>query len=101
MAWQTLDTVDFDSAGLRAQRVGEGLLHVPDRQPADERGDDQGLQGVRLGHVVPNSLDANSSVVPPGFGRGTVTGPAVVLTVAGLYPLRMPGRASTAAAERW
>ncbi len=51
--------------------------------------------------VVPNSLDANASVVPRSFGRAMVTGPAVVLTVAGLYPLRIPGRASTAAADRW
>ena len=34
--------------------------------------------------VVPNSFDANASVVPRSFGRATVTGPAVVLTVAGL-----------------
>jgi hypothetical protein len=34
--------------------------------------------------VVPNSLDANAPVVPRSFGRATVTGPAVVLTVAGL-----------------
>ena len=33
--------------------------------------------------VVPNSFDANASVVPRSFGRATVTGPAVVLTVAG------------------
>ena len=51
--------------------------------------------------VVPNSLEANASVVPRSFGRATVTGPAVVLTVARLYPLRDPGRASTAAAARW
>jgi hypothetical protein len=51
--------------------------------------------------VVPNSFDANTPVVPRSFGRATVTGPAVVLTVAGLYPLRDPGRASSTAAARW
>jgi hypothetical protein len=51
--------------------------------------------------VVPNSLEANASAVPRSFGRAIVTGPAVVLTVTGLYPLRDPGRASSAAAERW
>jgi len=34
--------------------------------------------------VVPNSFDANAPVVPRSFGRATVTGPAMVLTVAGL-----------------
>jgi hypothetical protein len=30
---------------------------------------------------APNSREANASVVPRSFGRATVTGPAVVLTV--------------------
>ena len=30
---------------------------------------------------VPNSRDANTSVVPRSFGRAKVTGPAVVLIV--------------------
>jgi hypothetical protein len=34
--------------------------------------------------VDPSSLDANAAVVSRSFGRATVTGPAVVLTVAGL-----------------
>jgi hypothetical protein len=34
-------------------------------------------------------------VVPRTFGRASVTGPAVVFTVTGSYPLRIPGRAST------
>lgn len=38
--------------------------------------------GRALLTVVPNSFDANASVVPRSFGRATVTGPAVVSTVA-------------------
>jgi len=34
--------------------------------------------------------------VARSFGRSTVTGPAVVFTVVGQYPLREPGRASGA-----
>ena len=30
---------------------------------------------------APNSPDANEAVVPRGFGRSSLTGPAVVLTV--------------------
>ena len=47
--------------------------------------------------AAPRALAAESLNV----NLATVTGPAVVLTVAALYPLRDPGRASSAAAERW
>ena len=50
---------------------------------------------------VPNSREANRSVVPRTFGRCRVTGPAVVFTVTGQYPLRIPARASSATAARW
>jgi hypothetical protein len=33
---------------------------------------------------LPNRRDANAAVVPRSFGRSSSTGPAVVLTVAGL-----------------
>src|SRR5262245_44440634 len=37
--------------GLVAERLGQGRLHVADRQAADERGDHQALQRVCLGDV--------------------------------------------------
>jgi hypothetical protein len=37
--------------GLVAERLSEGGLNVADRQAADERGDHQALQRVRLGHM--------------------------------------------------
>jgi hypothetical protein len=49
---------------------------------------------------VPNSWEANRSVVPRSFGRCTVTGPAVVLIVVGQCPLRIPARAFSQAAPR-
>src|SRR5919202_3859246 len=49
---------------------------------------------------VPNSCEANASVVPRSFGRCNVTGPAVVFTVTGAYPLRIPARASSLSAAR-
>jgi hypothetical protein len=39
--------------GLVAKRLGQGGFHVADRQTADEGGDHQGFQRVRLGHVRP------------------------------------------------
>lgn len=50
---------------------------------------------------LPNNLDANAAVVPRSFGRSNVTGPAVVLTVTGRYPLREPSLASGQAVMRW
>jgi hypothetical protein len=50
---------------------------------------------------VPNSWQANRSVVPRSFGRCTVTGPAVILIVVGQCPLRIPDRACSQAAARW
>jgi hypothetical protein len=37
--------------GLRAQRLGERALHIPDRQATDEPGDHQCLKGMSLGHL--------------------------------------------------
>lgn len=50
---------------------------------------------------VPNSRETNASWVPRNFGRATVTGPVVVLTVVGQTPLRDPGRASGTSARCW
>jgi hypothetical protein len=50
---------------------------------------------------VPNSRDTNFSSVPRSFGRCRVTGPAVLFTVLGQYPLREPARASGTSARRW
>jgi hypothetical protein len=50
---------------------------------------------------APKSRETNFSVVPRSLGRSKVTGPAVVLTVTGAYPLRIPGAASGVAALRW
>jgi hypothetical protein len=49
---------------------------------------------------LPNNWEAKRSVVPRTFGRCSVTGPAVVFTVVGQYPLRIPARASSQPAAR-
>ncbi len=38
--------------GLIAQRVSQGGLHVPDRQPPDEGGDHERFERVGLGHMA-------------------------------------------------
>ena len=43
----------FGDRGLVAKRLGQGGFRVADRQAADEGGDHQGFQRVRLGHVRP------------------------------------------------
>jgi hypothetical protein len=48
-----------------------------------------------------SSRDANASVVQRSFGRARLTGPALVLTVTGWQPLRIPGRASGTPAARY
>ncbi len=50
---------------------------------------------------LPNNRDANAAVLPRSFGRSNVTGPVMVLTVTGRYPLREPSLASGQAAVRW
>ena len=47
-----------------------------------------------------NNREANASVVPRNFGRATVTGPAVVFTVAAANPLRDPARACGVSVRR-
>jgi hypothetical protein len=66
-----------------AQRIRQRRLDITNPQAADEPGDDQRLQRVRLGHPGANSREAKRSVAPRSLGRCTVTGPAVVLIVVG------------------
>jgi hypothetical protein len=42
----------FGDRGLVAQRIGQGGLHVPDRQAPDEGRNDQGFESIGLGDVA-------------------------------------------------
>jgi len=59
--------------GLIPERPGEGGLHIPHRQAAHKRGDDQRLQGVRLGHVAAEQAGgerlAGAAQLWPGQGH--------------------------------
>jgi len=83
MAWQTRETVDLDNAAsaprASARVFSTSRTDRPRTNPAITS-DSSAFDFVTL---LPNRLDANASVVPRSFGRATVIGPAVVLTVAG------------------
>ena len=94
-------TVDFDSAASAPRASARVASTSRTDRPRTNPAITSDSSALLLVTVEPNSLEANTSVVPRSFGRAMVTGPAVVLTVAGLYPLRIPGRASSAIADRW
>jgi hypothetical protein len=94
------DTVDFDTAACspRASTSAASTSRVdsPRTNPAIT----SDSSALVLVTCVPNSCEANRSVVPRSLGRASVTGPAVVLTVVGQYPLRIPGCGSPQDAAR-
>src|SRR5215475_6385861 len=80
VAGQTRDTVDLDNAACG--RVGHRGLHVADRQAAHEpKAMSNVSNALVLVTAVPNRRETNLSSVPRSFGRATVTGAVVVLTV--------------------
>ena len=83
IAWQIRDTVDLLSAAsaprASARVFSTSRTDRPRTNPAITS-DSSAFDFVML---LPNRREANASVVPRSFGRATVTGPAVVLTVAG------------------
>src|SRR3954454_18581003 len=101
MAWHTRDTVDLDSAACgpnaSARAASTSRTDRPRTNPAMTRVSN----ALVLVTAVPNSRETNVSSVPRSFGRATVTGPAVVFTVVGQYPLREPARASDTSLRRW
>jgi hypothetical protein len=100
IAWQIRETADFDRAAPAPSASARVLSTSRTDRPRTNPAITSDSRAFDLVTDLPNSADANRSVVPRSFGRATVTGPAVVLTVAAQYPLRIPGRGSSAAAER-
>jgi hypothetical protein len=89
--------------GLRAERVGQGGLHVAHRQAAHEPGDHQGLQRVGLGDAGTeqpgDELLAGAAKLRPGYAHrpagGLDRGRAETVTRARLC-VRDPGTALVA-----
>jgi hypothetical protein len=84
MAWHTRETVDLLNAAsgpsASARVFSTSRTDSPRTNPAITS-DSSALDFVT---DLPNSCDANASVVPRSFGRATVTGPVVVLIVTSL-----------------
>jgi len=84
LSWpQIRDTVDFDTvASTPRASVRVASASRTDRPRTNEAITNASSAFVR-NTPVPNSCEANRSVVPRSFGRSSVTGPAVVLIVVG------------------
>lgn len=102
MSSHTRDTVDFDTAADSPSASVNAACTSRVDNPRTNPAITSDSSALVLVTPLPNSWEANRSVVPRTFGRCNVTGPAVVFTVVGQYPLRIPMRASSpAAAARW
>src|SRR6476661_8416625 len=81
----------FRDRGLIAEGVGEGGSTSRVDNPRTNDAITSDSKAWVLVTCLPNRREANAAVVPRSLGRSRVTGPAVVLTVTGRYPLREPG----------
>jgi hypothetical protein len=101
IAWQTRDTVDLDNLACGPSASARVASTSRTDRPRTNPAITNVSNALVLVTAVPNSRDTNLSWVPRSFGRATVTGPVVVLTVVGQKPLRDPARASATSARRW
>src|SRR5204863_9998351 len=99
MAWHTRDTVDLDNAACAPSASARVASTSRTDRPRTNPAITKVSNALVLDTAVPNSRDTNVASVPRSFGRSSVTGPAVVFTVVGQYPLREPGRASGTSAR--
>ena len=81
IAWQTRDTVDFDSAASAPSASARVFSTSRTDRPRTNPAITNDSNAFDLVTALPNSCEANASVVPRSLGRATVTGPAVVLIV--------------------
>ena len=100
MSSHTRDTVDFDTAACSPSASTSVASTSRVDRPRTNPAITSDSSAFVLVTPFPNSWEANRSVVSRTFGRCSVTGPAVVFTVVGQYPLRIPARASSQLAAR-
>ena len=98
---QTTDTVDLEIAAWSPSASARAASMSRTDSPRTNEAITSVSSALVLVTWLPNSRDANASVVPRSFGRDSCTGPAVDLTVTSRYPLRDPSRASSQPAARW
>jgi hypothetical protein len=82
MAWQTDDTVDLEIAAWSPSASARVASTSRTDRPRTNEAITSDSRALVLVTWLPNRREANASVVPRSFGRASVTGPAVVLTVA-------------------
>ena len=98
---QTDDTVDLEMAAWSPSASASAAAASRTDRPRTNEAITSVSSALVLVTWLPNSRDANASVVPRSLGRDSCTGPAVVFTVTSRYPFREPGRASSQAAALW
>ena len=98
---QIRDTVDFDTAACSPSASTSAASTSRVDSPRTNPAITSDSSALVLVTCVPNSCEANRSVVPRSLGRASVTGPAVVLTVDLAVPVAHPARASGRSAARW
>ena len=81
ICWQTDDTVDLEIAAWSPRASARVASMSRTDRPRTKAAITRDSSAFVLVTWLPNRRDANASVVPRSFGRASVTGPAVVLTV--------------------
>src|SRR5947208_13952704 len=92
IAWHTCDTVDLEIAAWSPSASAKVASTSRTDRPRTNEAITRDSSALVLVTWLPNSREANASVVLRSFGLARATGPAVVLTVTSRYPLREPGR---------
>src|SRR5271166_4182586 len=98
IALQTSETVDLEIAAWSPSVSARVACTSRTDSPRTNAAITSVSRALVFVTCLPNNRDANAAVVPRSFGRSNVTGPVVVLTVTGRYPLREPSLASGQAA---
>ena len=81
ICWQTDETVDLEIAAWSPSASARVASTSRTDRPRMNEAITRDSRALVLVTWLPNSREANASVVPRSFGRASVTGPAVVLTV--------------------
>jgi hypothetical protein len=82
ICWQTDETVDLEIAAWSPSASARVASTSRTDRPRMKEAITRDSRALVLVTWLPNRREANASVVPRSFGRASVTGPAVVLTVA-------------------
>src|SRR5271166_1746297 len=90
IALQTSETVDLEIAAWSPSVSARVACTSRTDSPRTNAAITSVSRALVFVTCLPNNRDANAAVVPRSFGRSNVTGPVVVLTVTGRYPLREP-----------